>query len=82
MEMCSVSQECICNRRGMRDHARRRGELARQRLASGAGRLAGYGDFSMDRIQATVDSRIQQSLFNLGKGPRPVRNDLRGRLLY
>ncbi|BDA45426.1 probable E3 ubiquitin-protein ligase HUWE1 [Coccomyxa sp. Obi] len=44
----------------IRENARRRGELARARLASGVGRLGTYGGLTRDAIQATVDSHINQ----------------------
>lgn len=44
-------------------------------MAAAIGRRAGFADFAMDRIQATVDSHMQQSLLSLNKGGTPVRCD-------
>ena len=46
--------------RSIRENARRRGEVARARLASGVGRLGPYGGLTSDAIQATVDNHLAQ----------------------
>ncbi|CAL8470976.1 g10518 [Coccomyxa elongata] len=45
----------------IRENARRRGELARARLASGGGRSGGYiGGFNRDGVQGTVENHLNQ----------------------
>lgn len=48
-------------RRNIRENARRHNELARAGLSASAARLAGYGDLSIDRIQASMDAQIQRA---------------------